>query len=239
MRIDKMISEMGIASRREVDKAARKGSLLVNGVPQKDSSVHIDPTKDEVTFCGERVAYAPFVYLMLNKPEGYVSATDDRDCATVLDLIPDSLRARELFPCGRLDKYTTGLMLLTNDGALAHRLLAPKSHVCKVYEYGCEAPLSQEDAKRLERGVYIEGGYLTKPAIVKLDDTDASSGIITLREGKYHQIKRMLEATQNKITYLERVTFGPLVLDADLSRGEWRFLSKEEERALFEAVDKQ
>ena len=223
MRIDKMISEMGIASRREVDKAARKGSLLVTGVPQKDSSVHIDPTKDEVTFCGERVAYAPFVYLMLNKPEGYVSATDDRDCATVLDLIPDSLRARELFPCGRLDKYTTGLMLLTNDGALAHRLLAPKSHVCKVYEYGCEAPLSQEDAKRLERGVYIEGGYLTKPCLV--ERTGERSGRITISEGKYHQIKQMFSTVANRITSLRRISFGSLELDGTLAEGAWRELT--------------
>ena len=145
----------------------------------------------------------------------------------------------ELFPCGRLDKYTLGLMLITDDGELSHRLLAPKSHVDKSYRFNAERGVSEEERQRLETGVYIEGGYLTKPCAVTLDEENGSSGTITLREGKYHQIKQMLEATSNKIVYLERVSFGPLLLDPTLKRGEWRFLSDEEVTALVLAVDKQ
>ena len=163
---------------------------------------------------------------MLNKPEGYVSATDDEREKTVLDLLPDEERRLGLFPCGRLDKNTLGLVILTNDGDSAHRLLSPKHHVDKVYKFECKLPLSQDDVSLLERGVDI-GGYNTKPCKITL--SQPTCGEITLTEGKYHQIKRMLEAVNNKITYLERVSFGNIVLDSSLDRGEWRYLTEEEE----------
>ena len=213
--------------------------MFVNGRAAKSADAEIDAEKDVITLDSKEIVYRRFTYIMLNKPEGYVSATNDTRDKTVLELLPDNLQKLDLFPCGRLDKYTLGLMLITDDGELAHRLLAPKSHVDKSYRFESERGVSEEERVAIERGVYIDGGYLTKPAILKLDGEGASSGTITLREGKYHQIKRMFEATQNKITYLERVTFGPLVLDTELSRGEWRFLSKEEEAALLAAAEKQ
>ena len=164
---------------------------------------------------------------MLNKPDGYVSATDDEKEKTVLDLVNDEDRRKGLFPCGRLDKNTLGLVILTNDGDGAHRLLSPKHHVEKVYKFEVDAPISSEDVSRLENGVDI-GGYLTKPCKIKLYD-NLSSGEITLTEGKYHQIKRMMEAIDNKITYLERISFGSILLDESLKRGEWRYLTTAEE----------
>jgi 16S rRNA pseudouridine516 synthase len=168
---------------------------------------------------------------MLNKPDGVVSATEDGRDRTVLDLLPDGVRNDRMFPCGRLDKNTLGLMLITDNGELSHRLLAPKSHVSKSYRFRSEAPVSAEDAKRFEGGLTLEDGYVTLPAKIELDE-DGMGGVITLTEGKYHQIKRMLQALDNKITYLERLTFGPLTLDSSLERGEWRYLSEDEIAAL-------
>ncbi len=226
MRLDKFLSNMGKATRSESGKLVRAGKVLVNGVPAKKSDMQIDPDKDEVILNGIPVTYKKFTYIMLNKPEGYVSATDDPHEKTVLDLIDPEDRRKNLFPCGRLDKNTLGLVILTNDGESAHRLLSPKHHVSKVYKFEALSPISQRDVESLEKGVDI-GGYVTKPC--KFELTGEKSGKITLTEGKYHQIKRMLEAVDNKITYLERITFGNIELDPDLDRGQWRYLTKDEE----------
>jgi len=231
MRLDKLLSECGVASRSEAAKACRAGSVTVNGAVARRSDLHVDPDADAVVYCGKRVNYRKFVYLMLNKPDGYVSATEDGRDPVVTELLPAEYRKMGLFPCGRLDKHTLGLMLLTNNGALSHRLLAPKSHVTKSYGFSVRFPLSGEDLARLEAGVDI-GGYVTKPCRVEmLGDTE---GIIYITEGKYHQIKRMMEAVNNRITALERLTFGALSLDPALARGEWRELTPEEERLLTE-----
>lgn len=227
MRLDKFLSNMGKATRSESGKLVRMGKITVNGIPVKKSDTQIDPEKDTVAVCGITVTYKKFTYIMLNKPEGYVSATDDPKEKTVLDLIDSEDRRKNLFPCGRLDKNTLGLVILTNDGDSAHRLLSPKRHVSKVYKFESLFPLSQDDIKRLEEGVDI-GGYFTKPCNVTL--TDSKSGEIVLTEGKYHQIKRMLEAVDNKITYLERISFGGIILDPSLNRGEWRYLTEDEEQ---------
>lgn len=227
MRLDKFLSNMGKATRSESGKLIRMGKVLVNGIPAKKSEQQIDPEKDTVILNGQNVAYKKFTYIMLNKPEGYVSATDDPQEKTVLDLVDPEDRRKNLFPCGRLDKNTLGLVILTNDGEGAHRLLSPKHHVSKIYKFEALNTLSKEDVARLERGVDI-GGYLTKPCTVELDSERC--GKITLTEGKYHQIKRMLEAVGNKITYLERITFGSIELDPQLKRGQWRYLTEEEER---------
>ncbi len=229
MRIDKLLSEMGKASRSESAKLARQGKILVNGTPIKRSDVHINPEKDEIVLCGAPIVYKKFTYIMLNKPDGYVSATDDARERTVLELLNDEERRKNLFPCGRLDKNTLGLVILTNDGESAHRLLSPKHHAEKVYKFKSKLPLDSDAVKRLEGGVDI-GGYVTKPCkITLLGDTE---GEITLTEGKYHQIKRMLEAVDNKITYLERISFVGVALDTSLERGEWRYLTDEEENLL-------
>lgn len=225
MRIDKLISETGYASRSEAAKAARKGNVTVNGVEVKDLSRHIDPEKDVVTYFGEVVEYIKNVYIMMNKPEGYVSSTDDPSGPTVIELLPERLQSWGLFPCGRLDKNTLGLVLLTNDGAAAHRMLSPKKHVEKTYFFRLKKPISPDEIATLEAGVDI-GDCLTKPCHVEM--TAEQEGYITLVEGKYHQIKRMAEAVANKITYLERVTFAGIKLDTTLERGKWRYLNEEE-----------
>ena len=227
MRLDKLLSEMGKATRSEAGKLIRAGKVLVNGTAPKKPDFKVDPEKDAVVFLGEAITYKKFTYIMLNKPEGYVSATEDENEKTVLDLVSDEDRKKGLFPCGRLDKNTLGLVILTNDGEGAHRLLSPKHHVSKVYKFESKFPLSGSDVSALESGVDI-GGYFTKPCQIKLYD-NLQSGEITLTEGKYHQIKRMLEAVNNKITYLERISFGNIALDPALSRGEWRYLTEKEE----------
>jgi 16S rRNA pseudouridine516 synthase len=227
MRLDKYLVSTGKISRSDAGRAARGGKITVNGVVEKKADRHIDPDVDVITLHGERIIYRRYTYILLNKPAGYVSATEDGRDPTVLTLLPEELQRIGLFPCGRLDKYTLGLMLLTNDGDLSHRLLSPRHHVEKRYAYTCRHPLSREDMERLEGGVELEDGYVTKPARMLAEDLSLS-GIIVLTEGKYHQIKRMFEAVDNKIETLERVTFGPLTLDPTLSRGEWRYLTDDE-----------
>ena len=229
MRLDRMISECGLASRTETGRACRAGSVTVNGVPVRRADLHVQPETDCVVFCGREVRWRKFVYLLLNKPQGYVSATEDGDAPCVTELVPEVYRRMGIFPCGRLDKYTTGLMLLTNDGPLAHRLLAPKSHVTKRYGFRVEKELSPEDICVLEGGVDI-GGYVTAPCRVTLRAPQA--GEIAITEGKYHQIKRMIEAVGNRITELERLSFGALVLEPAMKRGDWRELTGDEIKAL-------
>ena len=229
MRLDKFLSNMGKATRSECARLAKSGKITVNGTPVKKCDIHIDPEKDCIVFCGTPVIYKKYTYIMLNKPEGYVSATDDEREKTVLDLLPDEERRLGLFPCGRLDKNTLGLVILTNDGDSAHRLLSPKHHVDKIYKFECKLPLSQDDVSLLESGVDI-GGYNTKPCKITL--SQPTCGEITLTEGKYHQIKRMLEAVNNKITYLERISFGGISLDPTLDRGMWRHLTENELKIL-------
>ena len=231
MRLDKFLSNMGKATRSESGKLVRMGKVLVNGVPAKKSDMQINEDCDEIVLNGIPVTYKKFTYIMLNKPEGYVSATDDPHEKTVLDLVDPEDRRKGLFPCGRLDKNTLGLVILTNDGEGAHRLLSPKHHVSKVYKFEALSPISQKDVEMLEMGVDI-GGYITKPCKVNL--TGEKNGEITLTEGKYHQIKRMLEAVDNKITYLERISFGAILLDPSLARGGWRYLTQEEEQLLLQ-----
>ena len=235
MRLDKFLSCTGTASRSEATRAARSGSVLVNGVPVKKADVQIDPEKDTVIFCGRRVVYRKYTYVMLNKPTGYVSATEDGRDPTVLELLPDELRRLDLFPCGRLDKNTTGLMLLTDNGQLAHFLLSPKRHVSKKYRVVTKFPVDDDSKDRLEKGVDI-GGYVTKPC--KFEITP-EGGIITITEGKYHQIKLMLDAVGNKVRELERLTFGPLSLDKGLAGGEWRLLTEDEIRSIEALAPKQ
>ncbi len=227
MRLDKFLSECAVSSRSESKKAARAGEVFVNGVCARSADMSVDPERDEILFRGARVVYKKYVYILLNKPDGYVSATDDARERTVLDLLPPELRKRGIFPCGRLDKNTLGLMLLTDNGELAHRLLSPKNHVEKKYRFRAKFPISAEDAERFESGVTLDDGYVTKPAKIELSG-DGDEGIITLHEGKYHQIKRMLDSLGNKIIYLERISFANLEFDGALARGEWRYLDEKE-----------
>ena len=227
MRLDKFLGITGMSSRSEAKKVIRSGGVRINGRVASSAEEKIDPERDEIVFCGKTVVYRKYTYILMNKPEGVVSATEDGRDKTVLDLLPADMRKTDLFPCGRLDKNTLGLVLITDNGALAHRLLAPKTHVEKEYYFRSKFPISEEEAKRFEGGLVLEDGYETKPAKICLEG-QGDCGTITLIEGKYHQIKRMLEALENKIIYLERIRFGNLTLDGTLARGEWRYLTEEE-----------
>ena len=224
MRLDKFLSNTGTASRRDAAKAIRAGKVCVNGTIAKSADTDIDENNDAVTYSGERIAYSRFVYIMLDKPTGVVSATEDGDL-TVIDLLPEREQKLGLFPCGRLDKNTTGFVLLTNDGELSHRLLSKKNHAEKVYSFTVKFPLSNEDCAALRAGVDI-GGYVTKPCELSLQSE--CEGTITLTEGKYHQIKLMMEARHNKITSLRRISFAGIALDQTLNFGGWRYLTDEE-----------
>ncbi len=228
MRLDKFLSICAVATRSESKKAVRCGEVFVNGVAAKNADLHIDELSDEVVFRGKKIFYSKYTYVMLNKPDGFVSATDDPKERTVLELLPDELRKKGLFPCGRLDKNTLGLMLLTDNGEMAHRLLSPKNHVCKKYAFRSKFNVDAADAERFRAGVTLDDGYVTKPAEIELLG-QGDEGIITLYEGKYHQIKRMLDSLGNKIIYLERISFGNLLLDENAPpRGEWRYLNDDE-----------
>lgn len=227
MRIDKFITECGVASRKEAALAAKRGGILVDGVPVRDVSKHIDPEGVRVTFLGREITYRRFTYVMLNKPEGYVSATDDKNHPFVTELLPDELRRMELFPVGRLDKDTVGLMILTNNGKLAHTLLSPKHHVEKRYRFECAEPLSEGAELIFSEGVTLADGYECKSAVL-VCETSRTGGEITLTEGKYHQIKRMVASLDNKVTSLERISFADIPLDPTLARGEWRYLTEDE-----------
>lgn len=237
MRIDKFLSVTGTATRTEAKKAVRAKAVTVNGVAVKSADTHIDPINDEITYFGQRIVYREHTYIMMNKPDGVVSATEDGRDKTVIDLLPSNIRSDKLFPCGRLDKNTLGLMLITDDGDLAHELLSPRSHVSKSYRFKAAEPLSDADVACIRKGVELADGYVTMPAEIELLD-GRDEGIITLKEGKYHQIKRTLGALNNRITYLERITFGPLSLDEDLERGEWRYLTEKEVEFLKEHKNK-
>lgn len=231
MRIDKLLSELGIASRKEAGRVAKSGGVIVDGIPVKDLSKHIDPEKSSVTYLGREVVYQRYTYVMLNKPTGYVSATDDKSLPYVTELLPEELRRRELFPVGRLDRDTVGLMILTNNGTLAHSLLSPKHHVEKEYYFTAAEPLRTGAEEQFEKGVTLSDGYECKSAVLVLSE-DRREGRITLTEGKYHQIKRMIAAQDNRVTSLERISFGGIELDSSLARGQWRYLSDEETKRL-------
>ena len=238
MRLDKFLADMGLGTRSEVKKDIRKGLILVNGTPIRTPEYKIDIQKDQVTAKGQPVSYAKQEYYMLNKPGGVVSATEDKREKTVLDLIQEKKR-KDLFPVGRLDKDTEGLLLITNDGPLAHGRLSPTRHVDKTYFGEAGKPLSDEDVRMLETGVDIGEEKQTLPGKVSRLSPERTSFCLTIREGKFHQIKRMLQAVDNEVLYLKRLSMGSLVLDEGLDPGEYRPLTQEEIERLKEHAGKQ
>ncbi|WP_371277874.1 pseudouridine synthase [Dorea sp.] len=230
MRLDKYLAEMGVGTRQEVKKQIRQGKAAVNGTVVKAAATKIDETSDEVTICGRNISYVSYEYYMLNKPAGVVSATEDRRDTTVIDLIKEKKR-KDLFPVGRLDKDTEGLLLITNDGDLAHRLLAPKKHVDKVYYAKIDGMVTEEDVKRFAEGIDIgaEEEEMTRPAKLDIMKSAEESEIrLTIHEGKFHQVKRMFLAVGKEVTYLKRERMGTLCLDENLKPGEYRLLTEEE-----------
>ena len=229
MRLDKMLSHTGYGSRKEVKELIRKGFVSVNGETILDDDFKVDEENDEVIIADNNISYDKFIYIMLNKPDGYVSATYDSHDPIVLDLI-DGYEKRKLFPVGRLDKDTVGLLLITNDGDLAHRMLSPKKHVIKRYYLKFDGILTDKKISRFEEGITLEDGYLCMPA--SYEKLSENEGILSIKEGKYHQVKRMLEALDCTVTYLKRISFGPIELDKDLEEGKYRFLTEEELKRL-------
>lgn len=233
MRLDKLLSELKIGSRSQVKEEIRGGSVTVNGRTEKDPGRKVDENSDVICVHGQQVFYQRFCYYMLNKPKNVVSATSDQREQTVLDLLAVEDRRKDLFPVGRLDKDTEGLLLLTNDGELAHRLLTPKRHVDKAYFVRMAHGLSEEEVLLLENGVDIGEEKLTLPG--KVERVSELEIILTIHEGKFHQVKRMLKAVGNEVLALKRLTFGGLVLDEGLEPGTYRELTEAEVKVLYEA----
>lgn len=230
-RLDKLLASTGRWSRREVKELIGRGRVLVDGHPAGRPEDKWDPQQTCIQVDGERVDCAPYVYIMLHKPGGLLSATQDKKQATVLDLLPEHLRRRGLFPVGRLDKDTEGLLLLTDDGPLGHELLSPRKHVDKVYYAQVEGIIDQQDVDALAQGMTLGDGFTCLPAGLE-PVGDGSECLVTLREGKYHQVKRMLAARGKPVCYLKRLSMGPLKLDESLAKGEWRPLTNREIQAL-------
>jgi len=234
-RIDKILSNLGYGSRSELKKLCKSGLVKVNGKVINNPGIQVDVENDEILFDGEKVVYKEFIYLMLNKPDGYISATFDKRDPIVLDLIDKEDLIFEPFPVGRLDKDTEGLLVLTNDGQLAHRVLSPKKHVPKTYYAKVEGVVTEEDVKAFAEGVTLDDGYETMPAELEILKSDDISEIaLTIHEGKFHQVKRMFESVGKKVVYLKRLSMGKLKLDEGLALGEYRELTEEEVKMIEE-----
>lgn len=229
MRLDKFLSECGICSRSESKIFIKKGMITVNGKKAAKGEEKIDPDNDEIMFKGQKITYSKFEYYMLNKPAGVVSATEDKNDKTVIDLVPKP-HAKDIFPVGRLDKDTEGLLIITNDGETAHRLLSPKKHVDKTYFVRTSGgEIGTEEVEKLENGVDIGEEKLTLPAEIEmLKNGEISESLLTIREGKFHQVKRMFKAVGREVIYLKRISMGNIKLDESLEKGECRKLSEDE-----------
>ena len=232
MRLDKFLANSGIGTRKEVKEILKNKKISVNDAFVKDGKIQIDEEKDIVKYEDNIIYYKPFVYIMMNKPAGVISATEDNHHRTVIDLLNDEYRTYDIFPVGRLDIDTEGLLLLTNDGILSHNLLSPKKHVDKKYYVKIANPLTEEDIKTLENGIKLEENFITKNAKVEIICNNIENNeylaYITISEGKFHQVKRMFKAVNNEVLYLKRMKMGNLLLDENLKLGEYRELTAEE-----------
>ncbi|ORO63069.1 16S rRNA pseudouridine(516) synthase [Streptococcus oralis subsp. oralis] len=239
MRLDKFLVACAVGSRTEVKNLLKAGRVTVNGKKEKSAKLQINEEKDEIRFDGQVLEYEEFVYYMMNKPQGVISATEDSKHRTVLDLLDDIARTKEVFPVGRLDIDTHGLLLLTNDGQLAHALLSPKRHVDKTYLAHVEGIMAQEDVETFVKGIPLKDFTCqsAKLELVSLDSVKNQSLVrVTIAEGKFHQVKRMVAYCGKEVVDLQRLTMGTLVLDENLERGEWRRLTKEELENLLASI---
>lgn len=229
MRLDKLLANMGFGTRKDVKKLIKQKAVTVDEVVVKDVGLQVDPEKQAVVIFGERVTYEPMLYLLMNKPAGVISATEDNYDQTVIDLLEPYHRHFEPFPVGRLDKDTEGFLLITNDGQLTHNLLSPKKHVPKVYYAKIAGEVKPEHIEMFQQGIIIDDGYQTKPAKLTILNSGVESEIkLEISEGKFHQVKRMFKAIDTEVTYLKRLSMGPLQLGDDLALGEYRELTEEE-----------
>ncbi|MCD2254870.1 pseudouridine synthase [Listeria marthii] len=226
MRLDKLLSHTGFGSRREVKPLLKSGAVVVNGTIQKDSKTQVNPDKDQVTVHGTPVVYQEFVYFMLHKPQNVVSATEDNVSETVIDLLAQEDTLTDPFPVGRLDKDTEGLLIITNDGTLAHNLLSPKKHIDKTYYAKIDGDVTATDVEAFAAGIELDDGYTCKPA--RLEIITPNEIKVTIQEGKFHQVKRMFAARGKTVSYLKRISMGNLQLDESLELGEYRPLTEAE-----------
>lgn len=229
-RLDKIISNLGYGSRKDVKSFAKKGLIEVDGVVVKDNGMLVDPESSIIKVNGEEILYRKYIYLMMNKPDGVISATHDNRDETVVDLLELDHQVFDPFPVGRLDKDTVGLLLLTNDGELNHRLISPKYHVDKIYYAEIDKKVDDSDIEAFKKGITLDDGYKCLEAKLKIiSATEKGSEVrVTIQEGKYHQVKRMFEAVGKKVIYLKREEFGGLILDPELEEGEYRELTDDE-----------
>lgn len=228
MRLDRFLANSGVGTRKEVKEILKKRKIKVNDSIITDGSIHIDENKDAVKYEEKEISYKPFIYIMMNKPDGVISATEDDEHRTVIDLLGNKYRTYSVFPIGRLDIDTEGLLILTNDGILTHNLLAPNKHVDKKYYVELKNPVLKSDIEKLENGIELENGFVTKNAKMVVIENTENKVYITITEGKYHQVKRMFKAVNNKVLYLKRVQMGNLKLDDKLKVGEYRELTEKE-----------
>ena len=233
-RLDKVLSNLGYGSRKEIKEVLKQGKVEVDGKLAKDSAMKVDPEKSIIKVEGEEINYREYIYIMLNKPQGVVSATFDNHDETVIDLLDYEYAVFKPFPVGRLDKDTEGLLIITNDGELNHRLTSPKWHVDKVYYAEIDKMVDEKDIIAFEKGITLDDGYKCLPA--KLEIISASENgseiYVTIQEGKFHQVKRMFEAVDKSVVYLRRISMGSLNLDEDLEEGQYRELTEEELNSL-------
>lgn len=229
-RLDKVLSNLGYGTRKEVKALVKDRMVEVDDVIASDSGMKIDPEKSKIKVSGELVNYRDYIYLIMNKPDGVVSATFDNYDETVIDLLEPEHQVFKPFPVGRLDKDTVGLLLITNDGELNHRLLSPKWHVDKIYYAEIDRPVDKKDIKAFEEGIVLDDGYKCMPARLEILEADehGSKVNVTIQEGKFHQVKRMFNSRDKSVIYLRRIQFGPLRLDESLLEGEYRELTEEE-----------
>lgn len=229
MRLDKYLCDVGAGTRKDVKKMIKSGAVSIDGKTALNPAFNFDENKCEVKLFGKKIEYEKYIYLMMNKPSGYISATDDKYKKTVLDLLSDEYKFFDLFPAGRLDIDTEGFLLLTNDGGFAHEILSPKKHVSKTYFAKIEGTVKEEHILMFRDGITIDGGYKTLGANLKILSSGSISEVeITIYEGKFHQIKRMFEAIGCRVVYLKRIAMGKLYLDDTLKKGEVKKLTKED-----------
>jgi 16S rRNA pseudouridine516 synthase len=229
-RLDKVISNSGYGSRKDVKKLIKSGCVEVDGKKIKSSDIQVDVKINEIKINGEAINYRKFIYLLMNKPEGTVSATFDNYDKTVIDLLSEYHKSFEPFPVGRLDKDTVGLLILTNDGELNHKLISPKWHVDKVYYAEINRQVDEEDIYAFKEGIVLDDGYKCMPALLEVikSDENGSSVKVTIQEGKFHQVKRMFLSRNKEVVYLKRISFGLINLDSSLKEGEYRELNEKE-----------
>lgn len=235
MRLDKFLANSGYGSRKDIRQLVKKGAVSVDGKVAADSGMQVDEVSSDISINGEKVSYKKYIYIMLNKPDGYVSATYDKHLPVVTQLLGEYENSFGPYPVGRLDIDTEGLLVLTNDGDMCHRLLSPKSHVKKTYLVVTDSPAVEADKEAFAKGVELDDGYMTLPGELEFTD-EANTTRLTIYEGKFHQVKRMFEAVGKNVVYLKRIRMGNLFLDDALDLGEYRELTETEIRQLNEEI---